>query len=135
MSAPAAASAVLIWTASFCVHAASPAPCAQIDSARIEGVRRPMPDPAACATRLGIAGPSGSAVGDIAIEALFAYEKSRLAAGRFDDAEKALDCVEAVLGDRGDANTQYELVLPRVDSRLSSSGESYGLSHWTVDYP
>ena len=112
-SARAAASVALICTASLCVHAASPAPCARIDTERAADPRRPLPDPAVCLARAGIAMPPGSA-GDAVVEVLFDHEKKRMAASRFDEAEDALDCVEAMLGDGGrDAAARYELVRRR----------------------
>lgn len=76
-------------------------------------MRRPMPDPVVCLAPAGIASSAGPAASDVTVEALFAHEKERMAAGRFDDAEKTLDCVEAVLGDGDDATTHYELVRRR----------------------
>lgn len=101
----AAASAALLCVASLCVHAATPAPCSRVDA-----VRRPLLDPVACVRRAGVAVPADAAT---TVTALFAHEKERMAAGRFDDAEKTLDCVQAVLGDGGDAIAQYELVRRR----------------------
>lgn len=45
--------------------------------------------------------------------ALFAHEKEQMTADRFDAAEQTLDCIEAVLGDDGDATGQYEVVRRR----------------------
>ncbi len=104
MSVRAAALAALLCAASLCVHAATPAPCARVDA-----VRRPLPDPVACVRRAGVAVPAGAAT----VTALFAHEKDRAAAGRFNDSEQALDCIEAVLGDDGDATAQYEVVRRR----------------------
>jgi len=108
MSARAAALAALLCAASLCVHAATPAPCARVDA-----VRRPLPDPVACVRRAGIAVPVGDTGGADTVKALFAHEKDRAAAGLFDDAEQTLDCVEALLGDDGDTTAQYEVVRRR----------------------
>lgn len=107
-----AASAAPVLAVCLCVQAASPAPCAQADS-----VRRPQPDVAICLARAGIAASPGSGDGDIILEALFAHEKERMAASRFDDAESTLDCVEAVLADGNGSGShqvaRYELVRRR----------------------
>lgn len=111
-----AASAAPILAICLCVQAASPAPCAQTDSAR-----RPLPDVAVCLARAGIvAAPDARDDGRI-LETLLAHEKERMAGSRFDVAESTLDCVEAVLarsdGDGGDSGSQqlarYELVRRR----------------------
>ena len=101
----AAASAALLCMVSLCVHAATPAPCARVDA-----VRRPLPDPVACVSRAGVAVPTDAPA---IVTALFAHEKDRAAAGRLDDAEQTLDCVQAVLGDDGDVTAQYEVVRRR----------------------
>jgi two-component system, sensor histidine kinase ChiS len=71
----------------------------------------PLPDPALCLSRTGIAVPASAKAA--AVEALFASAESRIAAGRFDDAGTALDCADAVLGADGDALSRYELVRRR----------------------
>ncbi len=76
--------------------------------------RRPLPDVAICLARPGIVASPGSGDGDVILEALFAHEKERMVASRFDNAESTLDCAEAVLADRGESGNQqvarYQLV-------------------------
>lgn len=113
LAARAAASAALICITSLCAQAALPAPCARIDRAQVDGVRRPLPDPAACPVRAGIVASPDPRDGDAIVEALFAHEKTRVAAGRFDEAVYTLDCIEAIVGESADAAVQYELVRRR----------------------
>jgi PAS domain-containing protein len=68
------------------------------------------PSPAACVDRSGIA--RGTSPEDTA-KALFERARSHLGAGRFDEAGRALDCADAVLGTDGDADLRYELVRQR----------------------
>jgi two-component system, sensor histidine kinase ChiS len=70
-----------------------------------------LPDAAACVHGSGIAVPASSPVD--AANALFAYAEGHIAAGRFDDAGRALDCADAVLGADGDALSRYELIRRR----------------------
>jgi two-component system sensor histidine kinase ChiS len=70
-----------------------------------------MPAPAICLQRSGIALPPSAPVE--AAQALFVHAEGRIAAGRFDEAEQALDCADAVLGANGDARSRYELVRRR----------------------
>ncbi|WP_242111507.1 tetratricopeptide repeat protein [Luteimonas aquatica] len=44
---------------------------------------------------------------------MFAQAEQRLDAGRFEAAEQALDCADAVIGDEGDARSRYELTRRR----------------------
>lgn len=79
--------------------------CAAIDA------HRALPDATVCLRRAGIAVPAASPVR--AANALFVHAEGRIAAGRFDDAARALDCADAVLGANGDALSRYELVRRR----------------------
>lgn len=76
------------------------------------GPSRALPDPAACANRLGLdaqtaATPTGAA------QALLAQARERIGGGRFDEAEQALDCTEATIGRDLDGALHYELVRQR----------------------
>lgn len=79
--------------------------CAAIDA------HRALPDATVCLRRAGIAVPAASPVR--AANALFAHAEGRIAAGRFDDAARSLDCADAVLGANGDPVARYELVRRR----------------------
>jgi tetratricopeptide (TPR) repeat protein len=79
--------------------------CAAIDADRA------LPDAAVCLRRAGIAVPASSPVR--AAKALFAHAEGRIAAGRFDDAARSLDCADAVLGANGDPLARYELMRRR----------------------
>ena len=98
----AATFAALMSAITLCVHAQAASPCP-----RMEVAQRTLPDPAVCLGRAGIPVPGAAADKAAAVAALFAHEKTRMAAGRFDEAGAALDCVEAVLGDTADASVQY----------------------------
>lgn len=94
-----------------CVAAASLAPCAFADvlpCARPDAARAALPDIALCLRRAGVA-----ATGESAVAALFERAERETAAGRFDEAEQALDCAEAALGDADDALARYEWVRRR----------------------
>lgn len=79
--------------------------CAALDADRT------LPEAGACLRSAGIAVPASSPVR--AANALFAYADGRIKAGRFDDAGRALDCSDAVLGDDGDPLSRYELMRRR----------------------
>jgi len=70
----------------------------------------PLPDPALCLRRTGVARSDTPAK---TAQALFAHAESRIAAGRFDQAERALDCADATLGAAADPALRYELVRRR----------------------
>lgn len=81
-------------------------------------MRRPLPDVAVCLARAGIVASTGAGDDERILETLFANEKERMAASRFDDAESTLDCVEAVIAGSGDnggghQTVRYELVRRR----------------------
>lgn len=71
---------------------------------------RPLPDPAVCLQRAGVAAAASPAA---TAQALFAQGEQRIAAGRLDDADAALDCADAVLAAGDDAPSRYELVRRR----------------------
>ncbi len=71
-----------------------------------------MPDPIVCLRRAGVDTRDASVEDGADLKALFAHAENRISAGRFDEAEQALDCAEAVIGD-GDQTAQYELVRRR----------------------
>jgi two-component system sensor histidine kinase ChiS len=104
----AALAALICVAALFPAQAATPAACARTD---IE--RRRLPDPIVCLRRAGIDTRDASVEDGADAAALFAHAESRLSAGRFDEAEQALDCADAVIGDDGDRTAQYELVRRR----------------------
>lgn len=107
-------SAVLLGAATFSAGAAESTPCARIDA-----VRRAIPDPVVCVRRIGATpiAAAKDATTDTATNAdaaaLFSRAEERVAAGQFDDAEQALDCAEAVLRNDDDAVAHYELVRRR----------------------
>lgn len=81
---------------------------------------RSLPEPGVCVQHAGVAAtpssatPSSVASSPAAIAAaLFAQGEQRIAAGRLDDAQAALDCADAVLGADGDPPSRYELVRRR----------------------
>ncbi|MBX9401350.1 tetratricopeptide repeat protein [Lysobacter sp. BMK333-48F3] len=97
---------------SACIALALWALCATAQAAADCGAPRAMrtlPQPTLCLQRAGIA-PTAA---DGGAAALFAHAKSQLDAGRFEQAERALDCAEAVIGAPGDAGLRYELVRRR----------------------
>ena len=98
----------LLCVLSLCAHAATPAPCA-----RIETAPRALPDPAVCLRRADIDTPATAVDSEANAARLFAHAENRIAAGRFDEAEHTLDCAQAVLGEHGDANAYYELIRRR----------------------
>jgi two-component system, sensor histidine kinase ChiS len=98
----------LLCVLSLCAHAATPAPCA-----RIETAPRALPDPAVCLRRADIDTPATAVDSEANAARLFAHAENRIAAGRFDEAEHTLDCAQAVLGEHGDANADYELIRRR----------------------
>lgn len=63
------------------------------------------PNTAICLRRAGI--PTSDAN---PLDALFSHAERETAAGRFDEAERALDCADAVLGDTDDAQARYQWV-------------------------
>lgn len=71
---------------------------------------RPLPDPAVCLQRAGVAAAASPAA---TAQALFAQGEQRIAAGRLDDAGAVLDCADAVLAAGDDAPSRYELVRRR----------------------
>lgn len=66
-----------------------------------------LPDPQSCVADLEVAPAADTA------QALFAHAEARVAAGAFDEAVRALDCADAVLGVEGDPMARYELVRRR----------------------
>lgn len=79
---------------------------------------RPLPAPAACLRRFDVASAHDGA-GNAATarrasaDALFAAAKAADAAGRFDEAEAAIDCADAVLGPAADGPAREELLRLR----------------------
>jgi two-component system sensor histidine kinase ChiS len=100
----AAAMFAVVLCAAVAGHAQTPT-CAAIDADRV------LPDATVCLRRAGIAVPASSPVR--AANALFAHAAGRVAAGRFDDAARSLDCADAVLGANGDSLSRYELMRRR----------------------
>ena len=81
-------------------------------------MRRPLPDSAVCLARAGVVASPGAGDDERILETLFAHEKERMAASRFDEAESTLDCVEAMIAGSGDnggghQTVRYELVRRR----------------------
>lgn len=71
---------------------------------------RALPEPALCLQRAKLApAPGESAAHASFAQALFAHAKTQLEAGHIEDAERSLDCAEAVIGGEGDAGLRYEL--------------------------
>lgn len=68
---------------------------------------RALPEPALCLQRAKLA--PAQAAGESGAKALFAQAKTQLDAGHIEDAERSLDCAEAVIGGEGDAALRYEL--------------------------
>ncbi|ALN94226.1 tetratricopeptide repeat protein [Lysobacter gummosus] len=68
---------------------------------------RGLPQPVLCLQRAKID------AGDEAPNALFARAKAQLEAGHLEEAERSLDCADAVIGEDGDARLRYELVRRR----------------------
>lgn len=83
-------------------------PCARYDAARAALPSASLADAAICLRRAGI-----STTGASAVAALFSRAEHETAGGRFDEAERALDCAEAAIGDADDAIARYELVRRR----------------------
>lgn len=72
-------------------------------------IARTQIDPAVCLRRAGIAEGAVAKT----MQALFDHAGAQDAAGHFDEAERSLDCAEAVLGASADANLHYELIRQR----------------------
>ncbi|KRD71002.1 hypothetical protein ASE45_03920 [Lysobacter sp. Root96] len=74
---------------------------------------RPLPDPAICPRRVGLA--EGADLSTVARtgEALLAQARNEIGSGRFEQAEQALDCVEATIGRDPDWELGYELMRQR----------------------
>lgn len=68
---------------------------------------RALPEPALCLQRAKLA--PAQAAGESGAKALFARSKAQLDAGHIEEAERSLDCAEAVIGQEGDAVLRYEL--------------------------
>lgn len=66
------------------------------------------PNTAMCLRRAGIATTEANPV-----DVLFSRAERETAAGRFDEAERALDCADAVLGDTENAQARYQWVRRR----------------------
>lgn len=79
--------------------------CAGLD------VARPLPEAATCLQRAKI--ETARIGGDGGATALFAHAKAQLESGHIEEAERSLDCADAVIGDGGDPNLRYELVRRR----------------------
>jgi two-component system, sensor histidine kinase ChiS len=79
--------------------------CAAPETSRI------LPDPVACIRQSGV--DAQAAAKDASAQSLFKLAGERLAAGRPDEAERALDCADAVIGADGDPQLRYELVRQR----------------------
>jgi two-component system, sensor histidine kinase ChiS len=79
--------------------------CAAPETSRV------LRDPAVCMHRSGI-DSQGSTI-EATMQSLFKSASERLAAGRFDEAERTLDCADASLGANGDIALRYELIRQR----------------------
>ncbi len=100
---------LITWTATLSTAVAAPSPalpqCAAPDTSRI------LPDPVACVRQSGI--DSRAAAADKSAQSLFKLAGERLASGRFDEAERTLDCADSLIGANGDPLVRYELVRQR----------------------
>jgi len=109
---PAVAAALVLGLAAAMPASAAPS-CAALEHAD----DRPLPAPAACLRRFGIASEGGAGNDATArrasADALFAAAKAADAAGRFDEAEAAIDCADAVLGPAADGPAREELLRQR----------------------
>ena len=70
-----------------------------------------LPEPAQCLRQAKIA--PAAAASDTAAGALFERAKAQLEAGSIEDAQRSLDCADAVIGADGQASLRYELVRRR----------------------
>ncbi|NUO75592.1 MAG: tetratricopeptide repeat protein [Lysobacter sp.] len=75
-----------------------------------EQAPRVLPDPTVCPRRLAV---PASASGAATAEALLAQARERIGGGRFDEAQRALDCAQATIADASDWKLRYELVRQR----------------------
>ncbi|MFZ5638545.1 MAG: tetratricopeptide repeat protein [Pseudomonadota bacterium] len=99
----------LLLGIAFPISAATPAIGSHCDRKQAADVDRA--DPAICLRRTGI--EASASPPENAANALFERAERSIAAGRFAEAEAALDCADATLGDRGDPLARYELVRRR----------------------
>jgi PAS domain S-box-containing protein len=102
-------------TAAVVFATAAPADAAPNCAALEHADGRPLPVPSVCVARFGVAPPAdaGAAARRKAADALFAAAKQADDAGRFDEAEAAIDCADAVLGSAADALAREELLRQR----------------------
>ncbi|WP_074870732.1 tetratricopeptide repeat protein [Lysobacter enzymogenes] len=99
----ATACAMALWAVLSFVAPARAADCA--------APTRALPDPAQCQSRLLAGAPSADR--RVGVEALFELAKSRADAGGFDQAERALDCADALAQRAADPALRYEAVRRR----------------------
>lgn len=106
--------ALFALTASMLLPICAPAWADGARCVRSASAARALPEPALCLRRGGIA---EGVPADAAAQALFARAERAVAAGRFDEADAALDCADAALGVDGGgeahAQARYELVRRR----------------------
>lgn len=102
-------------TAAIVLAAGAPAAAAPNCAALEHADGRPLPVPSVCVARFGVAPPAGdsAAARRKAADALFAAAKRADDAGRFDEAEAAIDCADAVFGPAADALAREELLHQR----------------------
>lgn len=101
----------VLWTALCAVPGTGLA--ASADGAGCDAMpARPLPDPVACQSAMGLRVPADASADQRAQE-LVGQAKTRLQAEDQDGAGQALDCAESVLAGRGDAASRYALVRAR----------------------
>jgi len=102
-------------TAAVVFAAGAPASAAPNCAALEHADGRPLPVPSVCVARFGVAPPAddSAAARRKTIDALFATAKRSDDAGRFDEAEAAIDCADAVFGPVADALAREELLHQR----------------------
>jgi two-component system, sensor histidine kinase ChiS len=72
---------------------------------------RHLPEPALCLRQAGIAAPAATTAASL--QALFDRAAEQTDAGRYAEAERALDCADALIGANGGIALRYELVRQR----------------------
>lgn len=97
----------------FCIATSSALAAAPPSRCDASPTPRPLPDPASCPHRVGLARDADLSTVARTGEALLAQARSEIGAGRFEQAGQALDCVEATIGRDPDPQLAYELVRQR----------------------
>ncbi|WP_206413449.1 tetratricopeptide repeat protein, partial [Lysobacter enzymogenes] len=101
--------AMVLWALlSFATSFAAPARAADCAAPG-----RALPDPAQCQSRLLADAPASAIDRRAGVEALFELAKRRADAGGFDQAERALDCADALARRAADPALRYEAVRRR----------------------